>query len=78
MLLCSDVPDTSMLSHCQVCTCLTQVEALLDRTGGQTPLIDYVATQFESLGYHSWAHRVISSAGHLAYQTCFLYAISSA
>ncbi|KAL0049698.1 hypothetical protein WJX82_007869 [Trebouxia sp. C0006] len=42
---------------------LENVEALLDRTGGQTPLIDYVATQFESLGYHSWAHRVISSAG---------------
>jgi len=41
------------------------VEALLDRTGGQTPLIDYVASQFESLGYHSWAHRVISSAGHM-------------
>ncbi|DBA96588.1 TPA: hypothetical protein ACH3X1_015451 [Trebouxia sp. C0004] len=42
---------------------LENVEALLDRTGGQTPLIDYVASQFESLGYHSWAHRVISSAG---------------
>ena len=42
---------------------LLQVEALLDRSGGQTPLIDYVASQFEALGYHSWAHRVISSAG---------------
>ena len=46
-----------------------QVEALLDRTGGQAPLIDYVASQFESLGYHSWAHRVISSAGSSSCQT---------
>lgn len=40
-----------------------QVEALLDRTGGQAPMIGYVVGQFEALGYHSWAHRVVSSAG---------------
>ena len=49
---------------------VTQVEALLDRTGGQAPLIDYVAAQFECLGYHSWAHRVISSAGQLPCYAC--------
>lgn len=26
-------------------------------------MIGYVVAQFEALGYHSWAHRVVSSAG---------------
>jgi len=40
-----------------------QVEALLDRVHGGPPLVSWVVEQLEQLGYNSWAHRVISSAG---------------
>lgn len=40
-----------------------QVEALLDRLNGGRPMIDYVTDRLRQLGYASWAHRVINSAG---------------
>jgi site-specific DNA-cytosine methylase len=42
---------------------LENVEALLDRAGGRTPAIKAITDQLEEIGYHSWAHRVICSAG---------------
>lgn len=67
-------------SHTDLSACLhAQVEALLDRTGGEAPLIGYVVGQFEALGYHSWAHRVISSAGGTKRSlTCTCHASKSA
>ena len=38
------------------------MEALLDRIGQQPPVMDYVASELERLGY-SWAYRVIQTAG---------------
>ena len=40
-----------------------QVEGLLDKFGGQPPVIDYLASELERLGYASWAHRTINAAG---------------
>lgn len=45
--------------HC----CRFQVEALLDRIGGEAPVMQYVARSFQELGYGSWAYRVVNSAG---------------
>ncbi|KAK9823530.1 hypothetical protein WJX72_003470 [[Myrmecia] bisecta] len=42
---------------------LENVEALLDRTATEAPVIEYVVDNLERLGYHSWAHRVVNSAG---------------
>jgi predicted CxxxxCH...CXXCH cytochrome family protein len=42
---------------------MQQVEALLDRCHGGPPLVSWVVAQLEGLGYRSWAHRVVSSAG---------------
>ncbi|WIA22484.1 hypothetical protein OEZ85_004780 [Tetradesmus obliquus] len=42
---------------------LENVEALLDRCHGGPPLVSWVVGQLEALGYSSWAHRVVSSAG---------------
>ncbi|KAF6259619.1 S-adenosyl-L-methionine-dependent methyltransferase [Scenedesmus sp. NREL 46B-D3] len=42
---------------------LENVEALLDRCHGGPPLVCWVVQQLEGLGYRSWAHRVVSSAG---------------
>jgi hypothetical protein len=42
------------------------VEALLDRTRGEPPAIAFIAQQLEALGYQSWAHRLINSAGEAA------------
>lgn len=38
------------------------MEALLDRIGQLPPVMDYVASELERLGY-SWAYRVIQTAG---------------
>jgi hypothetical protein len=40
-----------------------QVEALLDRAHGGPPPVSWVVQQLEQLGYNSWAHRIICSAG---------------
>ncbi len=49
---------------------LWQVEALLDRTNGEAPVMDFVARSLEELGYASWAQRIVHSGGahHLHYQ----------
>jgi hypothetical protein len=41
----------------------TQVEALLDRAHGGPPPVSWVVQQLEQLGYNSWAHRIVCSAG---------------
>lgn len=38
------------------------MQALLDRTGDQPPVIKYIVERLEALGYLSWAHRVLNSA----------------
>lgn len=43
--------------------CRSQVEALLDRANGEPPVMQYIARQFQELGYGSWAYRVVNSAG---------------
>lgn len=40
-----------------------QVEALLDRIDAGPPIIAYITQQLQHLGYASWAHRVINTAG---------------
>ena len=40
-----------------------QVEALLDRHGGEPPVMQYVVRQLRELGYGSVAWRVVNSAG---------------
>lgn len=40
-----------------------QVEALLDKARGEVPAVQWVVQQLEGLGYTSWAHRVVNSAG---------------
>uniref|UniRef100_A0A1D2A1D0 DNA (cytosine-5-)-methyltransferase n=3 Tax=Auxenochlorella protothecoides TaxID=3075 RepID=A0A1D2A1D0_AUXPR len=42
---------------------LENVEALLDRANGEPPVMQYIARQFQELGYGSWAYRVVNSAG---------------
>lgn len=42
---------------------LLQVEALLDRGANGVPYVKSIADTFEAIGYSSWAHRVICSAG---------------
>jgi hypothetical protein len=55
--------------HFHICNALwfavlmLQVEALLDRAHGGPPPVSWVVQQLESLGYNSWAHRIICSAG---------------
>ena len=52
-------PSGPRFFHC----CRFQVEALLDRIGGEAPVMQYVARSFQELGYGSWAYRVVNSAG---------------
>lgn len=40
-----------------------QVDALLNSVRGASPVVEWVASQFEELGYASWAHRIINTAG---------------
>ena len=40
-----------------------QVEGILDRIGSSPPVIDFVTTSFQRLGYSSWAYRVLNTAG---------------
>ena len=40
-----------------------QVDALLNSTRGGAPVVDWIVSQFEELGYASWAHRIINTAG---------------
>ena len=40
-----------------------QVEALLDRHGGEPPVMQYCCQQLMRRGYGSWAYRVVNSAG---------------
>lgn len=47
---------------------LENVEALLDRAHGGPPPVSWVVQQLEQLGYSSWAHRIICSAGEAARQ----------
>ena len=42
---------------------LENVEALLDRAGGRQPAVKAITDELEELGYSSWCHRVICSAG---------------
>ncbi|PSC75340.1 methylase [Micractinium conductrix] len=42
---------------------LENVEALLDRHGGDPPVMQYCTQQLIQLGYQSWAYRVVNSAG---------------
>lgn len=42
---------------------LENVEALLDRAKGSDPPIRAIVDCLEQLGYRSWAHRVVCSAG---------------
>ncbi len=42
---------------------LENVEALLDRGKGRAPAIREITDRIEALGYNSWAHRVVVSAG---------------
>ena len=41
------------------------MEALLDRTDGKAPIVQFVTDKLEKLGYSSWAQRVINTAGIL-------------
>ncbi len=40
-----------------------QVEAILDRINGEEPAIKYITERLQELGYASWAHRVVNTAG---------------
>jgi len=42
---------------------LENVEAILDRIHGNDPAIKHVTDKLQQLGYASWAHRVINTAG---------------
>lgn len=54
-----------MCAACWLWVCL-QVEALLDRAHGGPPPVSWVVQQLEQLGFNSWAHRIICSAGEAA------------
>lgn len=54
--------------------CPLQVEALLDRANGEPPVMQYVARQFQELGYGSWAYRVVNSAGGWQLPLCVIEA----
>ena len=43
-----------------------QVEGLLDRAAGSPPVVQYVMSEFERLGYQSWAQRILNTAGDVA------------
>jgi hypothetical protein len=53
-----------------------QVEGLLDRINGQPPVIQYIAEQFEQLGYASWAHRIINTASAPDRSECLVLLVS--
>ena len=55
--------DHPSLAECLSC----QVEALLDRGANGVPHVKSLADTFEVIGYSSWAHRVICSAGLYAW-----------
>ena len=57
---CCTINRTSRIHERLKCL---QVEGLLDRSAGQPPVIQYIVEQFEQLGYASWAHRIINTAG---------------
>lgn len=48
----------------------SQVTALLDRSHGEVPVVSHLADALETLGYKSWAHRVICSAGKSESRGC--------
>ena len=48
---------------CRASLARLQVEALLDRHGGEPPVMQYCCQQLIRLGYQSWAYRVVNSAG---------------
>ncbi len=50
-------------------SCGVQVEGLLDRAAANIPVIQYVVEQFERLGYQSWAHRILNTAGEKSCST---------
>lgn len=56
---CLVIPD---FAHLRSWTCDAQVEALLDCCHGEVSVEAIVGT-LEHLGYRSWAHRVLLSAG---------------
>ena len=43
-----------------------QVEGLLDRAAGSIPVVQYVVSELERLGYQSWAQRILNTAGDVA------------
>lgn len=50
---------------------LENVEGMLDRSGDDAPVVQHVAHTLECLGYMSWAHRIVDTAGGLlAVATC--------
>ena len=42
-----------------------QVDALLNGVDGAAPPVAWIASQLEALGYGSWAHRIVNTAGAL-------------
>lgn len=46
----------------RVASCM-QVDALLNGVRGEAPAVEWIVQQFEDLGYASWAHRIINTAG---------------
>ena len=56
------------LGNCCTVMCYTwvQVEGLLDRAAGSVPVVQYVVSELERLGYQSWAQRILNTAGDLA------------
>ena len=51
-----------------------QVEALLNTVEGARPAIAWIVAQLEALGYCSWAHRVVNTAGAAPFQACACFA----
>ncbi|KAK9799826.1 hypothetical protein WJX73_006324 [Symbiochloris irregularis] len=42
---------------------LENVDALLNSIRGEPPVIEWIVDQFEQMGYCSWAHRIVNTAG---------------
>ena len=43
---------------------ICKVDALLNSVKGRPPVVEWVVQQFEELGYASWAHRIVNTAGY--------------
>ena len=58
-------PELDDMLHRVVLQRFVQVEGLLDRAAGSTPVVQYVVSEIERLGYHSWAQRILNTAGEI-------------